>query len=323
MKTIGVLTSGGDAPGMNAAVRAVTRTAKHAGLEVIGIERGYEGLINGQFIRLGVHSVSDMMQRGGTFLKTARSERFRTEEGLEEAMVSIERAGIDGIVAIGGDGTFRGAAELADRGVKVAGIPATIDNDMGYTDRTIGFDTAVHTAVEAVGKLRDTSASHERVTVVEVMGRKSGDIALYTAVSCGAEMVLIPERPVTLESLCRQIQADREVGRTHSIIVNAEGSGYDSAKLASDLRELTGSDHRSVILGYIQRGGSPVPSDRILAGVLGSRAVKGLMEGKTGAYGIRDGKVRECGIREAPEETKPFEEELYGLISGLSLRGEK
>ena len=323
MKTIGVLTSGGDAPGMNAAVRAVTRTAKHAGLEVIGIERGYEGLINGQFIRLGVHSVSDMMQRGGTFLKTARSERFRTEEGLEEAMVSIERAGIDGIVAIGGDGTFRGAAELADRGLKVAGIPATIDNDMGYTDRTIGFDTAVHTAVEAVGKLRDTSASHERVTVVEVMGRKSGDIALYTAVSCGAEMVLIPERPVTLESLCRQIQADREVGRIHSIIVNAEGSGYDSAKLASDLRELTGSDHRSVILGYIQRGGSPVPSDRILAGVLGSRAVKGLMEGKTGAYGIRDGKVRECGIREALEETKPFEEELYGLISGLSLRGEK
>lgn len=324
MKTIGILTSGGDSPGMNAAIRAVTRTAKHKGLKVLGVERGYEGLMAGQFIELGVHSVSDIMQRGGTFLKSARSEAFKTPEGLNAALEEIRDAGMDALVVIGGDGSFEGASRLIERGVQVIGIPGTIDNDMGYTERTLGFDTAVNTAVEAVGKIRDTSAAHERITVVEVMGRQCGDIALYTAISCGAEVVLLPEREMTVAEICARIEGDREQGRLHSIIVNAEGSGFDTMKLAGELEAETGAVTRGVILGYLLRGGSPTPIDRVMAGSMGHLAVEQMLASSSSfALGVRKGRLEAVPFEEALRTERTFDEDMYNLVSILSLYTDK
>ncbi|MBP6492397.1 MAG: 6-phosphofructokinase, partial [Clostridia bacterium] len=256
MKRIAVLTSGGDAPGMNAAIRAVVRSALYHGMEVYGIQRGYEGLINGEIKEMTASSVSDIMQRGGTFLKTARSKRFMTPEGFQRALDMLRNFEIEGVVVIGGDGSFRGGLELTKAGITVMGLPGTIDNDLAYTDYTIGFDTAVNTVLAAIGNIRDTSSSHERTTVIEVMGRHCGDIALYAGLTGGAESILIPEIPVDMNKICRTLIQGKNRGKMHNIILRAEGVDMCTDDLARTIEERTGMETKIVVLGYIQRGGS-------------------------------------------------------------------
>lgn len=274
MKRIGVLTSGGDAPGMNAAVRAVTRAAINKGMEVVGFRRGYEGLMDKDTIPLTVRAVGGILQHGGTILKTARSERFRTEEGLEMAVSTLKEMEIDALVAVGGDGTFRGAEELTRRGVAVMGIPGTIDNDMGCTDFTIGFDTAVNTVLDAIAKLKDTALSHTKTTIIEVMGRHCGDIALYSGLTGGAEMILIPEMETDVDQVCQKVREGMERHKDHCIIMKAEGVELPTADLAVAIQEKTGEEPRVVVLGYLQRGGSPTARDRLLASLMGAEAVE-------------------------------------------------
>lgn len=290
LKRIGVLTSGGDAPGMNAAIRAVVRTALAKGVEVIGVERGYLGLLRGEFRELTSQSVSDIVHRGGTVLKSARSERFQTEEGLSQGIACLRDAGIEGLVVIGGDGSFRGALALTRRGVPCVGVPATIDNDIGCTDASIGFDTAVNTVIDGINKIRDTATSHERTYVVEVMGRNSGYIALWSGLAGGAESILIPEVPYDIDEVCQRIIASHDAGKTHSIIVVAEGLlGDPHARAESTgfligrlIREKTGFEVRVTVLGHLQRGGNPTAADRILALRLGSRAAELVIDGEGG-----------------------------------------
>ena len=245
---IGVLTSGGDAPGMNAAIRAVVRCGIDAGFEVYGIKRGYEGLLDGEIEQMNLSSVGDILHRGGTILKTARSERFSTEEGVKRSKVILDTFGIDALIVIGGDGSMRGALELSKLGVNVMSLPGTIDNDLAYTDYTIGFDTAVNTVLDAISKVRDTSSAHERNTIIEVMGRHCGDIALYAGVGGGAEAVLIPEVEADVSRVCRKILQGAGRGKLNSIIINAEGSGVSSDELAKEIAELTGRETRIVVL---------------------------------------------------------------------------
>lgn len=281
IKTIGVLTSGGDAPGMNAAIRAVVRTALANGKKVKGILKGYQGLLNEEIIDMEKSSVSNIIQKGGTILGTARCMEFTTEEGQKKGAEICKKHGIDGLVVIGGDGSFRGAQKLANLGINAIGIPGTIDLDIACTDYTIGFDTAVNTAMEAIDKVRDTSTSHERCSIIEVMGRHAGYIALWCGIANGAEDILLPERYDNDEqALINNIIASRKYGKKHHIIVNAEGIGH-SASMARRIEAATGVETRATILGHIQRGGSPTCKDRMYASIMGSYAVDLLCQGKS------------------------------------------
>lgn len=319
MKRIGVLTSGGDSPGMNAAIRAVVRCGIDKGLEVYGIQRGYEGLIDGEIEEMDRNSVGDIMQRGGTMLKTARSERFRTEEGVDRAIAMLDTFGVEGLVVIGGDGTLHGAADLTRKGIKVMGLPGTIDNDLGYTDFTIGFDTAVTTVLEAISKIRDTSSSHERTTVIEVMGRRCGDIALFAGLAGGAEDILVPELPYDVTALCKKIVMSANRGKQHSIIIKAEGVDITTQELVDEIEKRTGRETKMVILSYLQRGGSPTMRDRILATLCGSKAVDLLKEdSESKAIGTEDGAIVSFDLLEALEQTRELDMEMYDLIGVLS-----
>lgn len=319
MKRIAVLTSGGDAPGMNAAIRAVVRCAIYHGLEVYGVERGYRGLIDGNLFEMKVSSVGDIIHRGGTILKSARCPEFIEEEGRAKAINVLKVFKIDGLVVIGGDGSFRGAQALSKQGFPTMGIPGTIDNDLAYTDYTIGFDTAVNTAIDAISKLRDTSSSHERISLVQVMGRNCGDIALYAGLTGGAEAALVPEMPYEIESVSRKIIEGAKRGKTQSIIVIAEGVGHID-DISQKILELTGLEVRSTILGHIQRGGSPSASDRILASTFGAKAVELLLEGKSSrVIGINGNEIIDKDIDEALSMPSKFNEDMYKLIDILAI----
>ncbi|MDI9511845.1 MAG: 6-phosphofructokinase [Bacillota bacterium] len=319
MKTIGVLTSGGDAPGMNAAIRAVVRTAIYKGMKVYGIRRGYSGLVNGDIHEMNVTSVGEILHRGGTILNTARSEFFNTEEGLKKAVSMINIFGIEGLVVIGGDGSFRGARDLSELGVPTVGVPGTIDNDIACTDMTIGFDTAINTVLDAINKIRDTVSSHERTNIVEVMGRRAGDIAVYTGLAGGAEGIMIPEMPIDIDKLCRRIIEGRNRGKSSSIIILAEGAGK-ALELEKIIEEKTGMETRATVLGYIQRGGSPTAADIILASRMGNYAVE-LLEKDIGnrVVSIRNNKIVDDDINEALAMENKFNNELYELAQVLSI----
>ncbi len=315
---IGVLTSGGDTPGMNAAVRAVVRRSLSFGDVVLGVYHGYEGLMNGSVKQLQSADVHGVIQRGGTILRTARSETFKTPEGQEKAIRLMEAYEMDSLVVIGGDGSFRGAEALAKRGVNVMGMPGTIDNDMGYTDFTIGFDTAVNNVISELEKIRDTMRSHDRVAVVEVMGRACGDIALWSAMTGPTDIVLTPECPRPWEEAAAHLVQNRLLGRYTSLVVIAEGAGK-AEDFAKFVRETTDVDIKPVVLSYIQRGGSPTAADRMLATRLGARAVELIHEGKRNrAVGIRDNKIIDVDICEASGHSDNFDEELYNLHGVLN-----
>jgi len=318
MKKIGVLTSGGDAPGMNAAIRAVTRTALKKGMEVVGVRRGYNGLIHGDFISLDVRSVSDIIQRGGTILYTARCNEFRFEEGLQKAKATCVREGIDGIVVIGGDGSFRGAADLSARGIACVALPGTIDNDIAMTEYTIGYDTAMNTAMELVDKLRDTAQSHDRCSVVEVMGRHAGHIAVNTGIACGATYIITNEMPYTVDDVIERIQNTQTTGKHHFIIVVSEGIG-NSDDIAKRIEQATGIESRATILGHVQRGGSPTVRDRVVASQLGHYAVELLFKGiGNRVLGFYKGNIVDYDIQEALSMKKPFESDLYKVAADIS-----
>lgn len=319
MKRIGVLTSGGDAPGMNAAIRAVVRSAIYNGVEVYGIRKGYAGLLAGDFIEMSLGSVGDIIHRGGTILRTARSEEFKTKEGMEKAVNNIKQLGIEGLVVIGGDGSFRGAAELANRGIPTIGIPGTIDNDIPFTDYSIGFDTAVNTVVEAVNKIRDTATSHERTFIIEVMGRESGHIALYSGVACGAETILVPEKPYTIKNVCDKIMSGYKRGKLHSIIILAEGAG-NAFEVGQKIKEVTGLETRVIVLGHLQRGGTPTAFDRILASQMGGKAVELMLNGVSNKMiGWVKGELVVTDLEKIFSAQKPLNEELYNLASVLAI----
>lgn len=300
IRTIGVLTSGGDAPGMNAAIRSVTRTALGKGVKVRGIRRGYQGLLDEEIIDLSARDVSDTIQRGGTILQTARCEQMRTEEGQQAAAAICKKYGIDGLVVIGGDGSFQGAQKLSKLGVNTIGIPGTIDLDISCTDYTIGFDTAVNTAMEAIDKVRDTSTSHHRCSIIEVMGRDAGYIALWCGIANGAERILMPEEHNYDEKkVIEDILKNNERGKKNYIIINAEGIG-DSLNMAKRIEKATGMETRATILGHMQRGGSPTCKDRVYASIMGSMAVDLLIEGKTNrVIGYQKGRYQDFDIDEA------------------------
>ena len=319
MKTIAILTSGGDAPGMNAVIRSVVRTAIYNDVKVLAVKEGYNGLIKGDIETMTLSSVADIIHRGGTILRTARSEEFMTEEGINQALKVIKKFKIDAIVALGGDGTFRGARELVKRGIKVSCVPCTIDNDLAYTDYTIGFLTAVETAVSAISKLRDTSESHGRAIVLQVMGRNCGDIALYSGIAGGAEAIVVPELEIDTDAIIQKIKNGRKRGKKHHIIVTAEGA-LDAYDLAKIIEEKSDIETRVTVLGYVQRGGVPTVQDRILASEFGYRAVNLLLDGKTGlVLGYKDGKFIEVDINEALNAKKELNKELLKMVDILSI----
>ncbi len=319
MKRIGILTSGGDAPGMNAAIRAVVRTAIYYGIEVMGIRQGYKGLMEGQIEEMNISSVADIIQRGGTILRTARSDEFITEEGFKKALNVLDVFKIDGLVVLGGDGTLKGARDLGRAGIPVVGIPCTIDNDCGYTDYTIGFMTAVETVVEAISKIRDTSTSHGRANIIEVMGRNCGDIALYAGLAGGAESIIIPEREFDINKVAQKALNGKNRGKLHHIIVLAEGVG-NAYEISKELFELTSIDTRVTILGYIQRGGTPSAFDRIIGSKLGNRAVELLNQGDSNkVVGIKNNGVIDLDIQEALTVKKDFNEHMYEMTNILSI----
>ena len=318
MQTIGILTSGGDAPGMNAAIRAIVRASIENNIKVMGINRGYSGLINGEIFEMTRRSVSDIIHKGGTILKTARSDEFKTEAGREKAAKVLKVFGISGLVVIGGDGSLRGAQLLSKLGVSTIGLPGTIDNDLPYTDYTIGFDTAQNTVLDAINKIRDTSTSHERVSVVEVMGRNCGDLAIFTGIGGGAEKIIIPEKGFDLNDLCKVILEGKTRGKMHNLIILAEGIG-GALTLAKEVEEITGIEARATILGHIQRGGSPSSLDRILASIMGAKAVELLLAGEScKVLGVKNGKIVDIDIDEALSMKKEFNEYLYNLSNILS-----
>ena len=319
IKRIGVLTSGGDAPGMNAAVRAVVRTAIGRGIECIGIRRGWNGLINSDFVRLDSNSVSHILNKGGTILNTARSKEFMTDEGRRKAVNTCKLLGLDGVIAIGGDGTFRGALELSRLGIPVMGIPATIDNDISCSKYTIGFDTACNTAIECIDKLRDTMQSHERWSVVEVMGRHAGYLALYVGIAVGATAVLIPERKMDFEhDVIEKIRRARLAGKTHYMIVVAEGAG-NAFEVGKRIHEAVGIDPRVTVLGHIQRGGSPTGRDRETASRMGYAAVNAMADGRVNRIiGTDEGHLVELPIEEALAMTKEIQMERYYVLEALN-----
>lgn len=330
---IAVLTSGGDAPGMNACIRAVVRKGLCEGMEVVGVRRGFEGLISGDLVVMTSRSVGDILHRGGTILKSARSEEFKTEEGRARALRQIEMNGVDAVIGIGGDGTYRGLASLAAMGVPTIGIPATIDNDIGSTEYSIGFDTVCNTVIDAVNKIRDTASSHERVYVVEVMGRNSGHIAIASGLACGAESILTPEIECTMDEVCARVKDGARQGKTHSIILVAEGAnslarqlcpevapGQKVHLIGQEIGRRTGFDTRVIMLGHIQRGGSPSAADRILASRFGAKAVALLIAGEpvSAVLGLFEGVMRSAAFDEALMMRRSCKMEYYELANILS-----
>ena len=319
MKTIGVLTSGGDAPGMNAVVRAVVRTAIANGMTVKGIMRGYNGLIDGEIEDLDARSVSDIINRGGTMLYTARSPRFREEEGILEGVETCKKFGIEGVVVIGGDGSFRGARDLSLRGIPCIGVPGTIDNDIACTDYTIGFDTAMNTAMEMVDKIRDTYQSHDRCSIVEVMGRNAGHLALQCGIAVGATAIVVPEVEITIDEIIEKIKRVKKTGKRHFIVIVAEGVGGID-EMAKKIEAATGIVTRANTLGHVQRGGNPTVRDRVRATQLGYAAVKLLQEGKGNrVVGIKDSAVVDYDIYEALNMTKGLDMEMYNIANMTSI----
>ena len=320
IKRIGVLTSGGDYPGMNAAVRAVVRTAVSNGIQCVGIRRGWQGLINSDFVQLDAASVGHIISRGGTMLFTARSEDFMTEKGRARAVSTCRMLGLDGIVAIGGDGTFRGALALSRLGIPVVGIPATIDNDIGCTNYTIGFDTACNTAIDCIDKLRDTMQSHERCSVVEVMGRNAGFLALYVGIAVGATAVLVPERELDFQrDVIERIRSARLAGSTHFMIVVAEGVG-SAVEIGKQIHEAIGIEPRVTVLGHIQRGGAPNARDRETATRMGYFAVMSFVEGRGNCIiGTREGEMVEIPIEEALQMKKHLQMDRYKVLETVSV----
>ena len=339
MKKIGVLTSGGDAPGMNAAIRAVVRAGIVGGMEVVGIERGYEGLLREQFVPMGLRSVSDIIQRGGTILLTARCPEFKTKEGQQQGIRNLRKAGIEGLIVIGGDGSFKGADALSKRGIPVIGIPGTIDNDMGYTDFTIGFDTAVNNVMNEIYKIRDTMRAHDRVGVIEVMGRRCGDIALWAGVAGAADIILVPERPLSWADAANRLAANKLRGQLTSIVMIAEGAGK-AEDFCEYVRKYTDVEIKATVLGYIQRGGNPSAFDRVLAAKMGQRAVElladeanmrgtdragsraaennDLRENFGYAVGIRENRIISVPLAEAVSTRDCFDDKLYDLNSVMA-----
>ncbi|AJQ27954.1 6-phosphofructokinase [Pelosinus fermentans] len=319
MKKIGVLTSGGDAPGMNAAIRAIVRTGIYHDLKVVGIQRGYTGLLHGEIKEMHIASVGDIIHRGGTILKTSRCEEMKTEAGINKAIGILEKNEIDGLIVIGGDGSFQGINKLGRGNIKVMGLPGTIDNDLAYTDYTIGFDTAVNTVLDSISKIRDTSMSHEKVTIIEVMGRHCGDIALYAGLAGGAESILVPEEQYEVKKICEKMLQGRKRGKAHNIIMLAEGRG-SAAQLQKEILNNAGIESRVTVLGYLQRGGVPTAVDRILASKMGAMAVNLLIEGKSNrAIGIKDNHLINIDIMEALTKRKVFDQEMYNLSQILSI----
>ena len=320
MKSIGVLTSGGDAPGMNPAVRAVVRTACQRGIKVYGVDRGYTGLINGDIHEMNLRSVSDIITRGGTILYSARCPEFKTEEGLQKAVATCKKFGIDGMVIIGGDGSFRGARDLSLRGIPCIGLPGTIDNDISCTDYTIGYDTCLNTIVQMVDRIRDTSESHDRCTVVEVMGRGAGYLALEAGIAVGATSIIVPEVEYDIErDVIARIREFQKTGKKHFIVIVAEGVG-GTAEIAKKIEAETGVESRATILGHVQRGGSPTARDRIMASQMGSRAVDLLTQGiGNRVVGIRDNKIVDFDIFEALKMTKTIDMKDYELAHEISI----
>lgn len=319
MKTIGILTSGGDAPGMNAVIRAVVRTSIYNNIKVLGIEEGYTGLLEGRVKEMGLSSVADIVHRGGTMLRSSRSEEFEREEGFKKALNIIEIFNIDGLIILGGDGSLKGAERLAKEGIPVIGIPCTIDNDLGYTDYTIGFFTALETVVEAISRIRDTSTSHGRANIIEVMGRYCGDIALYAGLSGGAESIIVPEMDFDIDEVAQKAIRGRNRGKLHHIIILAEGIGnaYD---VAEELVERTGIDTRVTILGHTQRGGTPTSFDRILASKMGRNAVELLLGEKHGrTIGIKCNEIIDLPLEEALNIKKEFNKNMYETAQILSI----
>ena len=319
IRTIGVLTSGGDAPGMNAAIRAVVRRALAKGLKVRGIRRGYHGLLKEEIIDMSARDVSDIIERGGTVLQTARCKTMRTEEGQQKAAAICKKYGIDGLVVIGGDGSFAGAQKLANLGVNTIGIPGTIDLDIACTDYTIGFDTAVNTAMEAIDKVRDTSTSHERCSVIEVMGRDAGYLALWCGIANGAEKILMPEeKDYDEKALIEDILENKKRGKKNYIIINAEGIGHSQA-MATRIEAATGIETRATILGHMQRGGSPTCKDRVYASMMGAMAVDLLLEGKKSrVVGYRHGDFVDFDINEALAMEKSVTPYMWEVCESLS-----
>jgi len=319
MKKIGVLTSGGDSPGMNAAIRAVVRKALYHDVEVMGIYHGYQGLMNGNIEALTLGSVGDIIHRGGTILGTARSEEFKTDAGQEKAVETLKQHGIEGLVVIGGDGSFRGAEKLSKKGIAAIGVPGTIDNDIPCTDFTIGFDTALNTVIEAVDKIRDTATSHERTFIIEVMGRDAGDLALWAGVADGAETILIPEANYSEDDLLKTLKRGHERGKKHSIIMVAEGIG-SAVEIGKNIHEKSGIECRVTVLGHIQRGGSPTGFDRVLASRLGAYAVECLLNGEKGMMvGLKNNKPIATNISEALNQKHEVDLSLYQLAKELSI----
>ena len=320
MKSIAVLTSGGDSPGMNAAVRAVVRTACQRGIKVYGVDRGYTGLIKGDVHEMNLRSVSDIITRGGTILYSARCPEFKTEEGIQKAVDTCKRVGIDGMVIIGGDGSFRGARDLSLRGIPCIGLPGTIDNDISCTDYTIGYDTCLNTIVQMVDRIRDTSESHDRCTVVEVMGRGAGYLALESGIAVGATSILVPEVEYDIErDIIARIREFQKTGKRHFIVVVAEGVG-GTAEIAKKIEAETGVESRATILGHVQRGGSPTARDRIMASQMGSRAVDLLTQGiGNRVVGIRDNKIVDFDIVEALKMTQTIDMKDYELAHEISI----
>ncbi len=319
MKRIGVLTSGGDSPGMNAAIRAVVRKAIYHGLEVYGIYYGYAGLISGDIKKLEIGSVGDIIQRGGTMLYTARCEEFKTETGQKKAIEQLKKFGIEGLVVIGGDGSYRGAEKLTQHGFPTIGVPGTIDNDIPGTDFTIGFDTALNTIINAIDKIRDTATSHERTYVVEVMGRNAGDLALWAGLADGAETIIIPEEKYDMKEIVSRLIRGHNRGKKHSIIIVAEGVG-SGIEFARRIKEETSYETRVTVLGHIQRGGSPTAADRVLASRLGAKAVELLLDGKAGqTVGIQNNQLVSHDINEILKKPHSVDFQMYRLSQELSI----
>ncbi|MEN2765582.1 6-phosphofructokinase [Ornithinibacillus xuwenensis] len=319
MKRLGVLTSGGDAPGMNAAIRAVVRKCIYHNVEIYGIKNGYQGLIEGNIEKMDVGSVGDIIQRGGTKLFSARSEEFKTEEGQQKGIEQLKKFGIEGLIVIGGDGSFRGAQKLTEKGYPCIGVPGTIDNDIPGTDFTIGFDTALNTIIEAIDKIRDTATSHERTYVIEVMGRNAGDLALWAGLADGAESILIPEKTDDFDEVIARLKRGHERGKKHSIIILAEGVG-SGIEYGERIQTATSLETRVTVLGHIQRGGSPTANDRVLASRLGAKAVDLLLDGKAGRMvGIQNNKLVDHDIIEMLAHSHTIDEEMYQLSKELSI----
>ncbi len=319
-KKIAVLTSGGDAPGMNAAIRAVVRSGLQDGLDVVGVRRGYTGLLNGDVFEMNLRSVSDIIHRGGTMLYTARCPEFREKEGVQKAANKCRELGVDGVVVIGGDGSFRGARDLTDAGIPCIGIPGTIDNDIASSEYTIGFDTAMNTAVEMIDRLRDTTESHDRCSVVEVMGRRCGDLALQTGIAVGATTILVPEVEYDFQrDIIDRMRFTQKTGKKHFIILVAEGVGGVDA-LAKSIQEQTGIESRATVLGHVQRGGSPTLRDRVVASEMGNRAVELLKADKENRVIVmQNSKIIDLDITEALQMTRPFNVDLYRVAHKISI----